>query len=409
MKLEAIVSLVILGCALAVSLRLLDPEKLWRWNIMGLLFRIFLRLVFLTVIIGLLTLFMGFLSIPYAAALVVIWAAMYARARRARQNAVLELVCIASEHHLPLIPCLEAFAQEETGAIAFKADQLARDLAAGAPLEQAVQRNRGVLPRGASVGLAVGNRLGSMGAALRQLNAVHFRQEALREAISIRMLMLCALLFVGPVICTFIFVKIVPALYIVFTDFDSELPAMTQLLIDYANTVSPVLVLLSLSTVLLLGYSALNYVGWAPSPGWVRRQFERGRVLRALALGAERETPLPEVLATLTGQQPLGWVWYKLKLVEGQLWKGMNWCDSLRSSGLIRAGEAAILQAAERAGNLPWALREVASRAEERLVYRLELVLQIVSPLVVVLLGGVVGFIVIALFLPLVKLIADLS
>ncbi len=226
---------------------------------------------------------------------------------------------------------------------------------------------------------------------------------------AIRLLMLCLIFSVGPTVCTFVMYKIVPAFRKIFDDFDSDLPPMTTLLIDTAYDLTPLWSLLSFALVLVLIYAALNYIGWAPGPGWVRRQFERGRVLRALAVGSERQTPLPEILSTLANKHPMGSVWLKLRKVETRLQQGANWCDAMRSCGLIRSGEAAILQAAQRAGNLPWALREIAGRAEERLMYRLQVLLQVLSPIIVVGLGMIVAFIVVAIFLPLVKLISELS
>jgi type II secretory pathway component PulF len=67
------------------------------------------------------------------------------------------------------------------------------------------------------------------------------------------------------------------------------------------------------------------------------------------------------------------------------------------------------LKTAERAGNLPWILRQIAVRREKRAVYRLASALQVMYPVVILLLGSFVGFFVISLFIPLVKLIEGLA
>ena len=80
---------------------------------------------------------------------------------------------------------------------------------------------------------------------------------------------------------------------------------------------------------------------------------------------------------------------------------GGDWCESLRRHGLIRQPELAVLQAAQRVGNLPWALTEMADSVRRRLAYRVQAAAQLLFPPMVILMGLVVMFIVVALFVPL--------
>ena len=89
--------------------------------------------------------------------------------------------------------------------------------------------------------------------------------------------------------------------------------------------------------------------------------------------------------------------------------QGENWCSSLRAYGLIRATDAAVFQAAQRLGNLPWALREVADRDERRLGYRLRVASEWMCPLILLSIAGMVYVFVSAFFTPLIKLITEMS
>ena len=71
--------------------------------------------------------------------------------------------------------------------------------------------------------------------------------------------------------------------------------------------------------------------------------------------------------------------------------------------------EAAVLKAAERVGNLPWALDEVSDSMRRRMAYRATAVLNVVFPIVLVAFGLVGGWIVIAMAMPLITLISQLS
>jgi type IV pilus assembly protein PilC len=68
-----------------------------------------------------------------------------------------------------------------------------------------------------------------------------------------------------------------------------------------------------------------------------------------------------------------------------------------------------VLQAAQRVGNLEWALDELADASLRRAAYRWQAVVNVLGPLVILFAGLLVGFIVVALFMPLISLIQGLS
>ena len=89
--------------------------------------------------------------------------------------------------------------------------------------------------------------------------------------------------------------------------------------------------------------------------------------------------------------------------------EGREWWRCLRWQGLIRTSEAAVLESAQRAGNLPWALRELAESGERQTIYRLQAWSQALFPLIVISLGGLVFLLAVAYFSPLIALIQELA
>ena len=79
---------------------------------------------------------------------------------------------------------------------------------------------------------------------------------------------------------------------------------------------------------------------------------------------------------------------------------GGDWCEGLFHHGLIGRADRAILQAAQRLGNLPWALREMADSNRRRLAYRVQALSQMCFPLAVFVYGAIVGLIAVAVFRP---------
>jgi type II secretory pathway component PulF len=122
----------------------------------------------------------------------------------------------------------------------------------------------------------------------------------------------------------------------------------------------------------------------------------------------ERQS-LARALIWLAHVYPSATIRRRLGAAASAVNSGIDWRDALAEARIVTPSEQGLLKAAERAGNLPWALQQIAKRRERRAVYRWATVLQIAYPAAILLLGGFVAFYVIALFVPIVQLIQSLA
>lgn len=138
-------------------------------------------------------------------------------------------------------------------------------------------------------------------------------------------------------------------------------------------------------------------------------RYDASLVLRSLAVLMQQQLPLPQALILLANVYPRGNVRRRLTTAALEIEQGADWKSALRRQWLLGSSEQALLAAAERAGNLPWAMEEMGDALMRRLTYRLTVVHQIVFPLMLFAFAAFVGFFAVALMLPLISLIQGLT
>jgi protein transport protein HofC len=401
---------ILLGIALLVVLRLLGNSKTPDGDVGHRLLVVGAWTLIAIGLVGVATVGLG--VFPGFVALVVLGMVFYRR-RRSEQQAFLWALTVAAERMMPLVPVVEAFAEERWGWRRSRARQLAELLRAGTPLPQALRQCPGLVPPEALVTIKVGHQSGTLAAALRQAADTRDSQDTLWHQITGKIVYLCVLTLFLFSIGLFMAIKIAPAFVKIYQDFDSELPAITQWTYSAmwggATVAGWALPLINV----LLWYTLLRYMGWIqfglPGLNWLTRRLETARILDALSLVAQQQRPLVEGIATLAQSYPKYSIRRRLRRVAKDVSAGIDWGDSLVDRGLIQRADWAVLQSAQRVGNLAWAMREMADSHRRRLAYRMNALLQMAFPLVLLIYGGIVGVFVVAYFLPLIALIQRLT
>ncbi len=383
--------------------------------------------------IGLLALFIGPAAIAVWPVFLVILTMAVGRYRQYERRSLLWSLALAAERGIPLEQAANAFADERYDETGLRAARLAKELERGAPLPEAIKTSGNFLSFDARLACGVGWQGGCLGPALRRM--VDFQEEFdnhVRSATE----KLFYLLLVGTasvVVLAYFFTTVVPALDSIYLDFGVEIPWETQAVINLTQavdwlqqrTVMGAGVILGLIGwhfdffdllgLALLGFLivvVLYYIGWIRWEPWlVRRLWRRAHtawILRYLAFLVQQGRPLEYGVRLLAAHYPAEYIAQRLFESTGHMARGRDWCDALRAKGLIRAADVAALRAAQRAGNLPWAMEELSESHVRRLALRFRSFLSIVLPVVVLLCGGLLLALVVGLFLPFPSLIKGL-
>jgi type II secretory pathway component PulF len=330
----------------------------------------------------------------------------------AERRSLLWALAIAAERGIPLEQAARAFATERAVQNGLRTARLADLLEAGAPLPNALTLARQPLPTDTLLAARLGAETGDMAAALRMAIDHDSRLESIVRTLLARLFYIAGVAFIGLTVTSFILVKIVPVYATILGDFGVVIPVITQLNIDAANAfvrfwplTLPLYALFIFWFLLGLSY----YLGGSRYELPLFHQFWRrcdgALVMRSLALTVTQQRNLHATIFMLSKQYPKKSVGDRLARASRQIDNGVAWSEALCGVGLISHADAAVLQAAERVGNLPWALDEMADSALRRFALRLRMMLNIAFPLVVLSFGAVVLLITVGMFLPLVSLI----
>jgi type II secretory pathway component PulF len=140
--------------------------------------------------------------------------------------------------------------------------------------------------------------------------------------------------------------------------------------------------------------------------------YPRGRapdILRFLHIVTESGRPLMGAFETLAHSTKNRFLSQRFHAILEDIRKGNDCWTALHDYSLLTPSEVRLLQSAQRAGNLSWALKAIAKSIERRIDYRMALIREYLEPALIFGIGCLVGVFVIGLFLPLVKLMNSLA
>jgi type IV pilus assembly protein PilC len=219
-------------------------------------------------------------------------------------------------------------------------------------------------------------------------------------------------------VLTFTMYFIIPKFKAIFDGFNIELPEITLALIrsaDFAVEYFYLVIPAIMALLLAMGTAGFELTGLlsgsSTTPRFLFRWLPRLRMptlLRCLSLSVDGARSLHDTLILLLTRHPNPAMRVRLAAVEESVAQGQACWESFHAAGLLRRRDVNLLESAERVGNLSWALRGVADSMERRTEQRARLIAECVRPLGMLVVGTIVGFFVIGMFIPVVKVILEL-
>ncbi|MFK7778080.1 MAG: type II secretion system F family protein [Gimesia sp.] len=342
---------------------------------------------------------------------------IFGRVNYSQQVALLRILAVAAEKQLSFIDVLETFSKDVRGHWKYQILHLVDLLRSGVSLADAIEKIPRVIPADAYFLVKAGAESGTLPSALAMAVEVCAERRNERDLFRSGFLMYMGLIvIITALILGFISYWIVPKLKHIFYDFNVELPPLTigvirssDWFVDSFPMVVGILIVFAITVMVLIKKGFLELGSKRISSPYM---YPRGRapdVLHFLHIVTESGRPLLGAFETLTHTTKNRFLLQQFHAILDDIRKGNDCWTALHDYDLLSPSEVRLLQSAQRAGNLSWALKAVAKSIERRINYRMVLIREYLEPAMILIVGCVVGVFVIGLFLPLVTLMHSLA
>ena len=264
--------------------------------------------------------------------------------------------------------------------------------------------------------IAAGERSGYLGHVLEQLAAYTEARQASRQKIQLALVYPALLMVACVAIVGFLLGYVVPDVVKIFVDSGQPLPWLTQAMIVVSHGLRAygwVLLVILAVIVLVSRWSLQSSRGrryWhglalrIPLLGGVFRAMEAARFASTLAILGKSAVPLVDALEIAAAV--IGNVTIRARMhdVARSVREGGTLTRGLEAGGDIPPLMLHMIASGERAGELDAMLARAAEQQEKNLAARIALVVSLFEPAMLVVMGGVVLLIVMAILLPILSL-----
>jgi type IV pilus assembly protein PilC len=380
---------------------------------------------------------------------------------------------ILQDAGLPILRSLKVLAEmQQPGKLKNALLDTCDEIEGGSTLSEAMSKSPKAFDRLYCNMIRAGEAGGALEVILRRLSEFMERASSLRRKVKGAMVYPIVVVSVAVGILSFIMITIVPQFKKIFDDFGSELPAMTQTLIDASSILAsgtvggdgsednpgrqvlpvagfwliPAVPFAFMYFIKLVRMNSYGAMGWdlftlkMPIFGQLVEKNLVARSCRTLGTLLGAGVPILEGL-NITKETTGNRMFEKMfSYVSDRIRDGESIAAPMKESAvppfhpvamffwtLFVPGIGALLymgkykkpilddlvvnmvDVGEESGELDTMLYKVADTYDEEVAVLTESLTSLMEPLLIIFLGGAVGFIVVALFLPLIKLIQDLS
>ncbi len=319
--------------------------------------------------------------------------------------------------NIPLVEALTALVDQiENERLKVVVAQIRQDVNEGSSLAKAVSVHSKVFDTVFVNMIEAGESSGTLGMILLKLADLKEAQMRLQSKIVGAMMYPALMMFVAVALMVGIFAFVIPKLAKVFESMNKPMPASTQALLYLSDQLITWWYLV-LGFVVVVIWSFTKYISSAKGkPKWDRFKLRlpiAGPLIRMIAITRFSSTmstllssgvPILTSMAiarNLVDNAPIS---AAIQNARENITEGQSIADPLRKSGEFPPLMLHMIAIGEKTGELPEMLRNVAETYEEQVSTKIDSMTSLLEPLMLIAMGGTVGFIVMSIFVPLMEI-----
>lgn len=324
------------------------------------------------------------------------------------------------EAGLGTVDALDALSREQRGMPTEPLLRLIAQVREGKALSQALQAQPLDFPPLFVATVRASERTGDLKEALTRYIAYHEQIERLRRKVFSASIYPAVLGATGALVVAFLMFYVVPRFSQIYEDVGGQLPWMSQLLMHWGRLLAAHLGLIVASLaglVVLLGWLAMR----APTRRWVLQRlwsiprlgemlriYQLARLYRTLGMLLRSGTPLVASMTIADGLLDAN-LRGALVAAQRQISEGQPVSDTLERHHLVTPMALSMLRVGERSGELGTMMDRVAALYDDELARWVDVATRLVEPVLMALIGVLVGLIVVLLYLPVFELASSLT
>ena len=334
---------------------------------------------------------------------------------------------------LPILRSIDVlYQQQKPGLLKDSLGAIHEDVSSGSSLSDAMAQHPRAFNKLYTKMIAAGEVGGVLDLILQRLADFLEKAARLKKKIISAMIYPSAVITIAAIIVLGIMILIVPKFQDIFADFDTEIPALTVHLINTSawlagplfgikpdQTIPGIILVLFIPVFMFMGFKLLRKTGpgkagmdWLflklPVIGSLIRKSVIAKFTRTLGTLVNAGVPILDAI-TITADTAGNYVYEQaLRQVHDSVRSGESFSEPLRKAKVCDALIVNMIDVGEETGDLDKMLLKIADNYDEEVDNAVAGLVSLLEPIMVVLLGGIVGFIVVALFLPMISLMQSI-
>ena len=338
------------------------------------------------------------------------------------QNSELVIICrnlsIYLKSSIPLYQALSLLKNSYEGdkKILLWLDALINSLKSGKTFFEALEsQNIFKLPQFFLYTVKVSEKSSSLAPTLKELSDFMNGIERIKKEVTKAFVYPSFIILISIVLINFMLINIVPNIVDMFTSMGNKLPASTQFTLDVSNFLQDYGVYL-----LILFFGSISATGffWAkqgkfrlyvdtillklPLFKTILLNYELGRFCSVTSLLLKNGVPFAQTMNFSSKIFSNALLQKVFENISGQIVEGSSFFDSVKSQDMIKlpADFISAVAIGEDSSELPFTLETLAEFYEENNKDKIAILLSLIEPVLMVFVGGVIGFLVISMLLP---------